>query len=98
MCTERGGRKGLPAGNKTRCKRTYTAQSKATQHTAGPKKPKLTYGAQSRPKLPQERGPDCCDHVVARRPLQGEAGAGEKVMGFTREDGDPEFATEDGVV
>jgi hypothetical protein len=31
----------------------------------------------------------CRDKVVARRPLQGEAGAGERVIGVTREDGDP---------
>jgi hypothetical protein len=35
---ERDGRKGLPAGNKTRCNRTDTAQSKAPQRKAKPNK------------------------------------------------------------
>jgi hypothetical protein len=30
--------------------------------------------------------PTCHDKVVARRPLQGEAGAGERVIGVTQEE------------
>jgi hypothetical protein len=35
---------------------------------------------------------------VARRPLQGEAGAGERVIGVTREDGGPAGAPKGGGV
>jgi hypothetical protein len=48
--------KGLPAGNKTRCKRTDTAQSKATKRNAKPNQnSKLRHGAQNRPKAPRPR-------------------------------------------
>jgi hypothetical protein len=33
-CTKRGGRKGPPAGNKTRCNSKHTPQSKAMQRKA----------------------------------------------------------------
>jgi hypothetical protein len=58
----------------------------------------------------QRRGVDTCrsdssdtaptsrDQVVARLPLQGEAGAGERVIGVTREDGGPAVAPEGGGV
>jgi hypothetical protein len=36
-----------------------------------------------------DTAPTCCDKVVARRPLQGEAGASQRVAGVTREDGGP---------
>jgi hypothetical protein len=32
---------------------------------------------------------NCRDKVVARRPLQGEAGASQRVVGVTQEDGGP---------
>jgi hypothetical protein len=41
--SKRDGRKGPPAGNKARCKRTYTAQSKATKHKAKPNQKSKTH-------------------------------------------------------
>jgi hypothetical protein len=43
-------------------------------------------------RLSSNMAPTCRDKVVARRPLQGKAGAGERVIGVTREDSGPTVA------
>jgi hypothetical protein len=40
--------------------------------------------------------PACPDKIVARRPLQGGAGAGEGMIGVTQEDGEPAVVPEVG--
>jgi hypothetical protein len=56
----------------------------------------LRRGVDTRPS--SNTAPACRDKVVARRPLQGEASAGERVIGVTREDGSPAIAPEGGGV
>jgi hypothetical protein len=54
----------------------------------------LRHGVDTRPG--NNMAPTCHDQVVARRPLQGEASAGEGVIGVTWKDGGPAVATEGG--
>jgi hypothetical protein len=55
-----------------------------------------TGGCIGRQRRSSDTAPTCRDKVVTPRPLQSEAGAGERVIGVTREDGGPAVAPEGG--